>query len=470
MSPIIMTRPLAGPIASAFKPNGISGIAPGLINAPFAHALGVAFGSLAAEHEVSAVVVGRDCRMNGVELGAALQAGIRATGVSVIDVGLAPTPLVHFAAFATGAGTAICVTGGHLPAAYNGFSIMLDHRELVGAPLMELHERMTSGGSIGGLPGARTQSGMKSSYIARVLGDISLGRPMKIALDCGNGMASALAPELVRALGCDVTDLFCEMDGDFPHHLPDPADKRNLQDLIYCLRYSECEIGLAFDGDADRVIVVTKAGDIVQPDQLLAVLGCDLLAHKRGAVIVHDVQAGRNLPSAIQAAGGATSMWHTGRAAICERMDELDADVGGDSTGHLIFKDRWYGFSDGIYAAARLLEILSRHPVGAVETLLNALPAASSTPELRALTGAVDPRQLIETLHETAVFAGANEIVMIEGLRVEYPDGFGLVRASNSSSALVFRFEADNLQALSRIQAEFRKQIRRVAPRLQLPF
>jgi len=470
MSLTTMTRPNTGPFDSAFKPSGISGVAPGLINAPFAHSLGLALGSIAIEQNISTIVVGRDCRMNGVELDAALQAGLRATGIAVIDVGLAPTPLVYFAAHATGSGAAICITGGHLPAAYNGFNILLHHREVTGNELLELHARMTQGASPGGHAGARTQSSMKPSYLARILGDIRLSRRMKVAVDCGNGMASVLVPELLQALGCDVTGLFCEPDGDFPNHLPDPSDKNNLQDLIYCLRYSDCELGLAFDGDADRVVVVTKTGEVVEADQLLAIFGCDLLEREHAALVVHDVQASRHLAQAIRNAGGASEMWKTGRAAIRDRMDTLDAQIGGDSNGHFIFRDRWYGFSDGIYAAARLLAILSRQSADGVGAALRTLPGSSATPELRALTGAVDPKHLLDALSETARFAGAAQIVTIEGLRVEYIDGFGIVRASNSSSALVFRFEADSLPALARIQMDFRKQLRRVAPRLQLPF
>lgn len=455
---------------SAFKSNGIYGIAPGLINAPFARALGLALGEMAIERGVSAVVVGRDCRINGVELIAALQAGLRATGINVIDIGMATTPLAYYAAHECGSGAAVVVTGGHLPSGYNGFNIMLEGLELHGDALQSLRERMdeTALGQVAE-PGSRTQLSPHSDYIKRAAADIRLARPMNIAVDCGNGMAGLVLPAILRELGCTVTELFCEPNGEFPNHLPDPGERQNLQDLIYCLRYSDCELGIALDGDGDRLAVVTKSGDIIGSDQLMIVFGRELLARQPGARIVHDVQSSRHLARAIVSEGGHATMWRTCRSSIRDRMDEDGALLGGDTSGHIMFKDRWYGFSDGAYAAARLLELLSRDDRDAMSRL-DALPFSCTTPELRALTGAVDPQRLVETLCHTAQFAGSDEFIQIDGLRVEYVDGFGLVRASTSTSALVFRFEADNLHALSRIQTEFRKQLRRAAPRLQLPF
>lgn len=454
---------------SAFKSNGIYGIAPGLINAAFARALGVALGETAIDLGVSAIVVGRDCRINGVELIAALQAGLRATGVNVIDIGMTTTPLAYYAAHECGSGAAVVVTGGHLPSGYNGFNIMLEGQELYGARLQSLRTRMEHGGPERTVdPGSRTQVRLQEDYIKRIAADITLARPMHIAVDCGNGMAGLVLPDLLREMGCTVTELFCEPNGEFPNHLPDPGDRQNLQDLIYCLRYSDCELGIALDGDGDRLAVVTKSGAIIGSDQLMMVFGQEMLARQPSAPVVHDVQSSRHLQRAIAAAGGQAIMWETCRASIRARMEEQGALLGGDTSGHLIFRDRWYGFSDGTYAAARLLELLSQESQEA--SRLDELPFSCSTPELRALTGAADPQRLVETLCHTAQFAGSDEFIQIDGLRVEYADGFGLVRASTSTSALVFRFEADNLHALTRIQAEFRKQLRRVAPRLQLPF
>ncbi len=455
---------------SAFKSNGIYGIAPGLINAAFARALGLALGETALELGVSAIVVGRDCRINGVELIAALQAGLRATGINVIDIGMTTTPLAYYAAHECGSGAAVVVTGGHLPSGYNGFNIMLEGKELYGASLQSLHARMNDAAAEKTVePGSRTQVALHEGYVKRVAADIRLDRPMHIAVDCGNGMAGLVLPGLLRELGCTVTELFCEPNGEFPNHLPDPGDRQNLQDLIYCLRYSDCELGIALDGDGDRLAVVTKSGAIIGSDQLLIVFGQELLALRPGSSVVHDVQSSRHLPRAIAAAGGHAIMWNTCRASIRDRMDEQGALLGGDTSGHLIFRDRWFGFSDATYAAARLLELLSRDGRDTMSRLDN-LPFACTTPELRALTGAADPKRLIEALCHTAQFAGSDGFIHIDGMRVEYADGFGLVRASTSTSALVFRFEADNLHALSRIQTEFRKQLRRVAPRLQLPF
>ena len=455
-------------ISSAYKPNGIHGIAPAVINAQFAHALGTAVGRHVGLAGVPAIVVGRDARLSSVELAAALQAGIRATGMKVIDVGMAPTPLVYFAAHLAQTSAAIVITGGHHPSNYNGFKVMLDNNELHGPALMALYDGMTVSHEQARTPGTRSQAPMPACYSARMQCDIRLARGLKVAIDCGNGVAGAVAPSLFRELGCEVTELFCEVDSSFPNHPPDPTDLRNLQDLVYCLRYSDCELGLAFDADAERLAVVTKSGNVIGVHQQLILFARDLLARQPGTPVVYDVQCSRHVPQAIQDAGGTPIMWKTGRALIKAKMDEAGAMLAGETSGHLFFKDRWYGFSDGLYAGARLLEILSR--VDDPSALLEALPHSCSTPELKAQTGSSDPARLIDTLRNIGRFTGADEEIVVDGLRVEYPDGFGMARASNSNSALVFRFEADSLQALTRIQTVFRKQLRRVAPRLQLPF
>lgn len=464
-----LVPPTTSYAGSAFKPNGIYGVAPGVVNGQFAQALGRTVGAVLLEQGVATVIVGRDCRINGVELNAALQAGLRAAGVNVVDIGLTTTPEVYFAAHTLGTRAGISITGGHLPSAYNGFNIVLDDSELHGRALADIRDRLGAASRPAARPGTRSQTSIQSRYVEHILHDVRIKRPFKVAVDAGNGMAGALVPSLLRQLGCEVTELFCERDGDYPNHLPDPSDTRNLQDLIYCLRYSDCQIGLAFDGDGDRMVAVSKSGNIIGSDQLLILFGRDVLKHRPGARVIHDVQSSRHLPIAIRDAGGHATMWKTGRASIRKRMDEEGAVLGGDSNGHLIFKDRWYGFSDGVYTAVRLLELLSHSAEDATD-VLDALPSSCTTPELRALTGAADPSRLIAALCNIGRFAGSDGAVETEGLRVEYADGFGLARASNSTSALVFRFEADSINALSRIQGEFRKQLRRVAPRLQLPF
>ncbi|MPT40882.1 MAG: phosphomannomutase/phosphoglucomutase, partial [Achromobacter sp.] len=316
--------------------------------------------------------------------------------------------------------------------------------------------------------GGRTQMQILPCYAARLMGDIRMARPMKIAIDCGNGVAGAVAPSLFRALGCEVTELFCEVDGTFPAHHPDPADPQNLQDLIYCLRYSDCEVGLAFDGDGDRLGVVTKSGQIIWPDRQLILFARDVLSRNPGAEILYDVKCSRHVARAITEAGGKPTMCRTGHSLIKARMRETGALLAGEMSGHIFFKERWYGFDDGIYAAARLLEILSAAPDPSA--LLENLPQSCATPEIKLGTAEGEQFDLVEALRAQGEFPGAVSISNLDGVRVDYADGFGLARPSNTTPTVVLRFEGDTVAALARIEEDFRNAFRRIAPHVRLPF
>jgi len=382
-----------------------------------------------------------------------------------------PTPVVYYATFELGTGTGVAVTGSHNPPDYNGLKMVVAGEAIYGDAILGLRDAIAAGGLEEVPPaergGYRTVD-LGQRYLDRVTGDVKLARPMKIAIDCGNGVAGALAPQLFRALGCEVTELFCEVDGTFPNHHPDPAHVENLQDLIRCLRETDAEIGLAFDGDGDRLGVVTKAGNIIWPDRQMMLFAQDVLSRNPGAEIIYDVKCSRKLAEHIRAHGGRPTMWRTGHSLVKAKLKESGAPLAGEMSGHVFFKERWYGFDDGLYTGARLLEILSRH--ADPSAVLNALPDSPATPELQLKTAEGENFTLVEALKRTARFDGATEVITIDGVRVEYPDGFGLARPSNTTPVVVIRFEADTPEALARIQGEFRRAILAVKPGAELPF
>ena len=453
---------------SVFKAYDIRGTVPEEIDARFAHSLGMAAGVKALELGARAMVVARDGRLSSVELSAALQAGLRAAGLHVIDIGMATTPMLYFAARLMDTGAGIAVTGSHNPPNHNGFKLVLDGASLYGDGIAALRDAMRRPIEGAAHAGGRTQMQMQPCYAARVMGDIRLTRPMKIAVDCGNGVAGAIAPALFRALGSEVTELFCEVDGAFPGHHPDPADPQNLQDLIYCLRYSDCEIGLAFDSDGDRLGVVSKSGQIIWPDRQLILFARDVLSRNQGAEIIYDVKCSRHVARAITEAGGKATMWKTGHSLIKAKMRETGALLAGEMSGHLFFKERWYGFDDGLYAAARLLEILSA--ASDPSAMLEGLPQSCATPEIKLETAEGEQFALVEALRAQGGFPGAQSINDLDGVRVDYVDGFGLARPSNTTPTVVLRFEGDTMAALARIEEDFRNALRRVAPHVRLPF
>ena len=453
---------------AVFKAYDIRGTVPDEIDARFAHSLGMAAGTQARGQGARSIVVGRDGRLSSVELAAALQAGLRSAGMHVIDIGMATTPMVYFATRLMDTGAGIAVTGSHNPPAHNGFKIVLDGASLYGEGITALRDAMRLPIESASAAGGRTQMQIMPCYTARLMGDIRMARPMKIAIDCGNGVAGAAAPALFRALGCEVVELFCEVDGSFPGHHPDPADPQNLQDLIYCLRYSDCEVGLAFDGDGDRLGVVTKTGQIIWPDRQLILFARDVLSRNPGAEIIYDVKCSRHVARAITEAGGKATMWKTGHSLIKAKMRETGALLAGEMSGHIFFKERWYGFDDGIYAAARLLEILSGAPDPSA--LLESLPQSCATPEIKLETAEGEQFDLVAALRAQGQFPGAQSINDLDGIRVDYADGFGLARPSNTTPTVVLRFEGDTVAALARIEEDFRNAFRRIAPHVRLPF
>ena len=450
-----------------FKAYDIRGIVDKTLTVEVARAIGHALGSEAVARGQKTIAVGRDGRLSGPALAGALAEGICAAGVDVIDVGCVPTPLAYFAAYHLNTDSCVSVTGSHNPPDYNGFKMVLGGKTLFGEQIQGLLQRIQTGDLVEGR-GTITQADVVDAYLDRVVGDIRLARPMKIVVDCGNGVAGAIAPTLFRRLGCTVTELFCEVDGSFPNHHPDPSKPENLQDVVRALRETDAEIGLAFDGDGDRLGVVTKDGQIIYPDRQLMLFAEDVLSRVPGGQIIYDVKCTRNLAGWIRERGGEPLMWNTGHALVKAKLRETGAPLAGEMSGHMFFKERWYGFDDGLYAGARLLEILSAR--ADANAALKALPDAVSTPELNIKMAEGEPFELVKRLKAQADFAGADEVITIDGVRVEYADGFGLARPSNTTPVVVLRFEADSEAAIARIQHAFRAAIDAVWPGLALPF
>ena len=429
--------------------------------------IGHAIGSEAIARKQTEVAIGRDGRESGPELSAALARGLRAAGINVIDVGMVATPMVYFTTYALNTHSGVMVTGSHNPPEYNGLKMMLAGDTLAGDDIQALRKRIETGHIVNGAGSYRTHD-IREAYLSRIVGDIKVARKIKIAVDCGNGVAGAFAPELYRRLGCDVQELFCEVDSRFPNHHPDPSQPKNLQDLITALKTGDAEIGLAFDGDGDRLGVVTKSGKIIYPDRQLMLFADDVLKRNPGAEIVFDVKSTRNLFSWVRERGGKPVMWKTGHSFIKAKLKESGAPLAGEMSGHVFFKERWYGFDDALYAGARLLEILSRVPD--ISAALEGLPDAVSTPELHVHTAEGENYTLMDALKRDAKFSNAQEIIRIDGVRVEYADGFGLARPSNTTPVIVLRFEAETDAAIKRIQADFRAALEAVKPGIKLPF
>ncbi|WP_291386557.1 MULTISPECIES: phosphomannomutase/phosphoglucomutase [Achromobacter] len=455
--------------ASVFKAYDIRGTVPDLIDAAFARSLGVALAARAREQGVQTLVVGRDGRLSSEMLSLALQEGMLEGGVDTLDVGMVPTPLVYFAANIMQSGSGVAITGSHNPPKYNGFKMMMGGRALYGDDVQQLAQAMNGDAPAPAAEaGTRRQLDLAQTYIARVASGVKLARPMKIAIDCGNGVAGAVAPQLFRALGCEVDELFCEVDGNFPNHHPDPAEPKNLQDLIKHVAETDCELGLAFDGDGDRLGVVTKSGQIIWPDRQLVLFARDVLERNPGATIIYDVKCSRHVGLSVEAAGGNALMWKTGHSLVKAKLAETGAPLAGEMSGHIFFKERWYGFDDGLYTGARLLEIVSRF-ADACEPL-EALPQDVSTPELKLEMEEGQPFTLVKALQDQGQFPDAKRVITIDGVRAEYADGFGLARPSNTTPVVVLRFEAQSEAALARIQADFRRELGKLAPNATLPF
>ncbi|MEW6705946.1 MAG: phosphomannomutase/phosphoglucomutase [Pseudomonadota bacterium] len=450
--------------ASVFKAYDIRGIVGQTIDETFAEHLGRAFGTEALKAGERAVAVGRDGRLSGPALAAALSRGLASTGIHVLELGAVTTPIAYYAAATRediGCHSCIQVTGSHNPKDYNGFKMVLAGRAIYGDEIQGLKRRIEAEDYAQG-QGKVTHADIEAEYAQRIAGDCRLARKMKIVVDSGNGIPGATAPHILRALGCEVVELFSEVDGDFPNHHPDPSKPENLADLIRTVKETGAELGLAFDGDGDRLGVVTKGGNIIYPDRQLMLFAQDILSRHPGAPIIFDVKCSQRLVQVIREAGGQPLMWKTGHSLVKAKLKETGAPIAGEMSGHIFFKERWYGFDDATYTAARLLEILSRS--ADPSAVLDALPTSFSTPELNVPCAEGEPARVMERLRAEAQLPGATEIITIDGLRAEYTDGFGLVRASNTTPVLVLRFEGHTPEALHRIEADFMSALRAVKP------
>ncbi|MGY0504734.1 phosphomannomutase/phosphoglucomutase [Luteimonas sp. e5] len=450
-----------------FRAYDIRGVVGESLNADVARAIGLAIGSVMHSKGLRHIVVGRDGRLSGPEMAGALIAGLRESGREVVDIGLAPTPLVYFAAAQDEAGSCVAVTGSHNPPDYNGFKIVVGGETLSGDAIVDLHRRIVEDDlHRAAQPGALSQRDVSEDYVQRVASDIRLARPLKVVVDAGNGAAGELGPRVLQAIGAEVTELYCEIDGTFPNHHPDPSEPANLADLRRMVVSTGADIGLAFDGDGDRLGVITPAGSNIFPDRLLMLFAADVLERQPGAVIVYDVKCSGALHGWIMRHAGSPEMWKTGHSLIKARMRETGAELAGEMSGHFFFAERWFGFDDGIYSAARLLEILAAREEGA-DAVFAAIPEGVSTPELK--IPVPEPHAFIERFVAEGDFADARSTT-IDGLRADWPDGWGLVRASNTTPVLVLRFEADDVAALTRIQTAFRERLLALEPGLELPF
>ena len=448
--------------AAIFKAYDIRGVVPTTINEEMAEALGKAFGTVALREGEKTVAVGRDGRLSGATLSAALVRGLAASGINVIEVGRVTTPMLYFAAN-TLANSGIQVTGSHNPKDHNGFKMVLAGRAIYGDEIQALRQMMQAESWVlAPTPGAISHVDVELAYRERIVSGIRLSRPMKIVIDSGNGIAGASAPAIFRALGCEVTELFSEVDGNFPNHHPDPSKPENLRDLINALRTGGAELGLAFDGDGDRLGIVTRDGQNIYPDRQMMLLARDVLSRVPGGTILFDVKCSQRLAPEIEAAGGVPLMYKTGHSLIKAKMKEVQSPLGGEMSGHIFFKERWYGFDDGTYAGARLLEIVSRVPDAGA--LLNGLPTSFSTPELNVACKEGEPHQVVDALIQAAHFEKPAVVSTIDGVRVDWPDGFGLIRASNTTPVLVLRFEGHTQAALERIEAAMLALLRSVKP------
>ncbi|HMM56436.1 MAG TPA: phosphomannomutase/phosphoglucomutase [Rudaea sp.] len=454
---------------SIFRAYDIRGVLGKTLTAGVARQIGRAIGSEAQQRGLKEIVVGRDGRLSGPELSAALIDGLRASGCNVIDIGAAPTPVLYFATYHLNAGSGVMVTGSHNPPDYNGFKIVLGGETLAEQAIADLYVRISENRLASGSGGLQTMD-VTADYTDRITSDVLIERKLKVVVDCGNGIPGAVAPAVLEGIGCEVLPLYCDVDGNFPNHHPDPSDPHNLQDLILSVKQMQADVGLAFDGDGDRLGVVTANGEIIFPDRTLMLFARDVLTRNPGATIIYDVKCTGKLQPWILQAGGSPIMWKTGHSLIKSKMRETEAELAGEMSGHFFFRERWYGFDDGIYAAARLMEILAADPEGrAPQEIFDSLPKGVSTPELKIEMIEGEHYRFIERFKEKSSFEGAR-VTTIDGVRADWPDGWGLVRASNTTPVLVLRFDADTDVALARIQDTFRKQLLALDANLKLPF
>ncbi|MHA6205600.1 phosphomannomutase/phosphoglucomutase [Dyella soli] len=455
---------------SIFRAYDVRGVVGQSLNKDVARLLGQAIGSVMREKGLAETVVGRDGRLSGPELASALADGLREAGIDVIDIGAVPTPVVYYAAYRFNTGCGVAVTGSHNPPEYNGFKIVVGGETLAESAIKDLYRRIASNELSRGGKGNLRHMDVVPDYVDRITSDVQAERRLKVVVDCGNGIPGAVAPQVLEGIGCEVIPLYCDVDGTFPNHHPDPSDPHNLEDLIFAVKQTGADLGVAFDGDGDRLGVVTREGEIIFPDRTLMLFARDVLSRQPGATIIYDVKCTGHLKGQILDAGGSPMMWRTGHSLIKARMRETGAELAGEMSGHFFFKERWYGFDDGIYACARLMEILAgdldeRTP----EAIFATCPKGVSTPELKVEMAEGEHYRFIEKFRQRATFGDAT-LTTIDGVRADWQDGWGLVRPSNTTPVLVLRFDADNEAALARIKKVFRDQLLAVDPALKLPF
>ncbi len=450
-----------------FKAYDIRGIVGQSLTPAIVERIGQALGSEARARNQKRFIIGRDGRLSGPELAAALARGIAKSGCDVVDIGMVPTPVVYFAIQQLGAGSGVAVTGSHNPPDYNGLKMVIDGTTLSGEAIQQLRERILKKDLTTG-HGSVSQADVRQTYLDRIAGDVKLARPLRVAIDCGNGVASEIAPTLLKRLGCRLTELFCQTDGTFPNHHPDPSKPENLEDLVTEIGKGGYDVGLAFDGDGDRLGVIAPDGHIIWADRQMILYARDVLSRHPGGEIIYDVKCSRTLDAEIRKAGGKPTMWKTGHSFIKAKLKETGALLAGEMSGHIFFKERWYGFDDGLYTAARLLELLARDPRPTRE-IFSSLPNTLNTPELNLKFAEGEHFAVMKELQRHASFPDA-KVTTIDGLRADFADGFGLVRPSNTTPVLVFRFEGDSKEALERIQGRFRELILSVRPGMTLPF
>ena len=455
------------PHPEIFKAYDIRGIVGQSLTTDIVEQIGRAIGTEALAAGDRAVIVGRDGRLSGPTIAGALMDGICATGCDAVDIGMVPTPLTYFATEALDIGSAVSVTGSHNPPDYNGLKVMIGTHTLAAERIQDLRKRIENREfSVG--TGQRRAENVVPEYMRRVVADVRLKRPLRVVTDCGNGVAGMAAPQLMRDIGCDVVELFSEVDGTFPNHHPDPSVADNLAPLIEAVHREEADLGVAFDGDGDRLGVVTDTGQVIWPDRQMILFAQDILSRNPGAKIIYDVKCTRLLPAAIKHAGGDALMWKTGHSFIKAKLRETGGAFAGEMSGHLFFKERWYGFDDALYAAARLCEVLS-NDTRLPSAVFAEIPDTVNTPELRIEMQEGEHHALVGELVAEGDFSGG-QICNIDGVRVDFEDGFGLARASNTTPTVILRFEADTEVALRRIQNLYREQILALRPELTLPF
>ncbi len=450
-----------------FKAYDIRGIVDTTLTLDIVTDIGRALGSQVLEAGGSHIVIGRDGRLSGPDLSQALAMGLQSSGVHVVDIGLAPSPVVYYSCFAMNIGSCVAITGSHNPPNYNGFKMVVEGTTLSAEAIQELKHRIIDQRFTHGSGGYK-EATIIDEYIAEIVADIKLSRPLKVVIDCGNGVAGATAPQVYRGIGCDLVELYSEIDGLFPNHHPDPSQAENLVDLIAAVQAHGADIGLAFDGDGDRLGVVTPRGEIVWPDRQMMLFARDVLSRNPGAEIIYDVKCSRLLPQAITAAGGVPTMWRTGHSFIKTKLKESGAALAGEMSGHIFMRERWYGFDDGVYAGARLIELLSKQ-ADTPQAIFDALPNSTNTPELRMDFAEGEHYAFMQRLVDAADFPDGT-VNTIDGLRIDFADGFGLVRPSNTTPILVLRFEADDAESLQRIQTQFAQLIHKIDVSRALPF